>query len=700
MNKGMFRSLLAATTWMTATATLANPTWPHPIPCRVQDSANTNLMVATLGTVETPLAQGQYDPVADQVFLNDGTVMPNYYRDTLGIKSYSPLDKTHFPLPPSGWCTWYYYYSHINESESMRNAKWIADNLKDFGAQYVQIDDGWQGANPKEGKRDWSQVRPNQFPSGMDKLAAYIKSLGLVPGIWIAPHGQSNPEFVEQHKEVFLFKPDGTSASKTWEGDYLVDPTSPASEKYMKDLFQMMCDWGYEYFKIDGQPIVVNEYKTKKEFMKNPSEDNVQLYRNTLDWIRSTIGDDRYLLGCWGMPVEGIGIMDGSRTAGDIVLGWKGGFMLALRAVQRDYYLHNIAWYSDPDVFILRSPLTFKQAQAWATIQGLSGLALMGTDRLEDLSEPRVELLRRIYPATDIRPLDLFKVTENKSVMDLKISHLDGRRNYDVVGLFNYDETTLKPMILNWNELGIGDCQPVHVYDFWNKDYLGAWETGMLVDIDPTSCRVLTLLPDNGEIQLISTSRHITQGWLDLRKAEFDAGKKVYKGLSTVVKNDPYELRFIFPKGQNFRIKSAEAFINSKPIPVKPINRQGWATVTFESSTNADIQWNVTFEETTFYPYPVTGPKKIAFTKTGETSGELRWEEQYWLNSGYRVHLDGNLLGYTPRAYFPLTDLNPDQNHVIEIECTWEDGSVSKKATRFEFNLYTGEIKPEEDEKK
>ena len=33
------------------------------------------------------------------------------------------------------------------------------------------------------------------------------------------------------------------------------------------------------------------------------------------------------------------------------------------------------------------------------------------------------------------------------------------------------------------------------MFDFWNQDYLGAWEAGMTLDVAPTSCRVLTLMP-------------------------------------------------------------------------------------------------------------------------------------------------------------------------------------------------------------
>src|SRR4029079_6241262 len=137
-------------TWISLQVAAAdNASWPHPIPCRIQDGSNPDLLVMSLGDVETPLSQGTFDPVQDRVTLKDGTVRTNYYRDTLGVRFYEPLDKSRFPLPPSGFCTWYYYYSRINETEVKRNADWIAANLKDFGARYVQIDDVWQGTGAR-----------------------------------------------------------------------------------------------------------------------------------------------------------------------------------------------------------------------------------------------------------------------------------------------------------------------------------------------------------------------------------------------------------------------------------------------------------------------------------------------------------------------------------------------------------------------
>jgi hypothetical protein len=636
----------------------------------------------TLGDVETSLAQGSYDPVKDQVTLKDGSVKANYYKEVLGLPYYQPIDKTHFPLPPSGWCTWYYYYYHITAAEVKANAKWIADNLKDYGATVVQIDDGWQRGPGST--RDWTLLHKGYFPDGMADVAAYIKSVGLVPGIWLAPHGQDNPQLVKENPNVFLLNEQGASASETWEGKWLVDPTTPESEAYMKALFKTLCDWGYDYFKIDGQPIVVTEYRTKKSFMKNPQDDTNGLYRKTLEWMREVLGPDRYLLGCWGIPTEGVGIMDGSRTGGDIVLGW-GGFQTALRAVMAYYYQHNIMWYVDPDVMVVRSPLTVDQARVWATLQGLTGQALMATDRMMDLGAERVEMVRRVYPAVDVRPLDLFPAGRNKRIWDLKVNHLG--RQYDVVGLFNFDENNANQMIIKWADLGLPSDRPLHVFDFWNREYLGAWEAGMSVDLSPTSCRVLTILPSTGAIELISTNRHITQGWVDLMSLKRSDAGQIYSGTSRVIKNDPYELSFVFPREKNFQIKSVTAKSAGKSLPVTIANHQGWAVARIHSPETTEVAWEVSFESADLYAYPTEAPTNPRVELVGLDGVNVTWSEQYYLNVGYQVYLDGELQGYTPKAAFPLRGLDPKATHTVAIETMWEDGTASPRKAETSFSI-------------
>ncbi len=667
--------------------------WPRPIPARIRDGGNTDLFMMTLGEVSTPLADGIFDPSKDEFALKDGSVLKNYYRDMLGIKFYKPMDKTIFPLPPSGLCTWYYYYQDVNENEVKRNADWIAENLKDYGAQYVQIDDGWQGETKegKHGSRDWTTV-DKAFPGGMAGLASYIKSRGLTPGIWLAPHGQSNEDVVKKNPGVFLLKPDGTSASESWEGKWLVDPSAPETRNYLKDLFATMVKWGYEYFKIDGQPTVVDEFDRTKAFMKKPDAADL-LYRNTLDPIREAIGPNRYLLGCWGLPLEGVGLMNGSRTGGDVVLAWSG-FFTALGPTMNSYFLHNIAWYTDPDTLLVRPPLTIDQARVWATLQGLTGQALMSSDRLMDLSEDRVELLRRVYPAVDIRPLDLFPSRQNKRIWDLKVNHLG--RNYDVVGVFNFGEARPESMKLTWKDLGIPDDRPVHVFDFWNREYLGAWEAGMSLVVGPTSCRVLTLLPDSGKIQLVSTNRHLTQGWVDLINLNAGPAENSFAGNSRVIKNDPYELRFAFPRGKNFVIKTATARSAAGALPVRTSNHQGWATIRIDSPKTTEVQWSVLFEPADSYRYPTKAPTGLRVEPVGLNGGHFTWGAQYYLNSGYQVYLDGQLLGFTGSTSFPFRGLDPARTYTAEVKAVWDDGTIGPTHAKSELKFSLQSLLPDE----
>jgi NPCBM/NEW2 domain-containing protein/melibiase-like protein len=652
--------------------------WPHTIPCRIKDGHNCNIFFICLGDVKTAAAQGHFDPVKDEVRLHDGTVIPAYYKDKAGINYFSVIDKKNFPLPPSGWCSWYYYYQELNEDEIMKNADWIAANLKDFGAECIQLDDGWQGIGRGErDNRDWTIV-DKRFPGGLESLASKIKKLGLVPGLWLAPHGQSNEALVKENDRVFFTGKDGESVSDTWVGKFLLDPSTEESGKYLENLFASLVKQGIEYFKIDGQPIVITEYKQKKNFMKNTGESPEFYYRKTLEHIRAAIGNDRFLLGCWGVPKEGVGIFNGSRTSGDVALGWKG-FLVALGATMQYYFLHNIAWYCDPDVMLLRSPLSLDQARAWATLQGLTGQALMASDRMTDLSPSRVEILKRVFPAVDARPLDLFPSYRNKTIWDLKISKAG--REYDVVGVFNYDEKSAAFSFLSWDDLCIPSETPVHVFDFWNREYIGAFEGGILVDVPPSACRVFSLIPCNDEIQIISTNRHITQGWIDLDSANYDPGEHIFSGVSKVIKNDPYEIRFVYPRNKNYKILNAKA--GNFEIEIE--NFQGWGIVRIFPTESITVVWEANFEASSTYSYPVSCPQNLSFFHDGKSGVMLEWTVNFSLCHGYIVSVDDNVIGWTPRNFFPLKNLVPGRKYKASVSAVWKDGTRSKESAEIEF---------------
>jgi len=314
-------------------------------------------------------------------------------------------------------------------------------------------------------------------------------------------------------------------------------------------------------------------------------------------------------------------------------------------------------------------------------LQGLTGQAALMSDRLVDLSPERVELVKRVYPAVDIRPLDLFSSDRNKRIWDLKIDHLG--RAYDVVGLFNFDESKPIQSYVSWKDLGLPEDRPVHVFDFWNREYLGAWEKGISVELPPASTRVLTLLPATDQIQLISTSRHITQGWVDLIEQKFDAASNTYTGRSKSIRNDPYTLRFVFPRGRNFAIKSAAA----GGLSARVLNHQGWAEVEITSPRTGEFSWHVVFEPAAGYHFPVREPQNVWAETSGLDGANLRWTIPAQPSVGYEVSLNGRLLGFTPAQVFALRGLNPELTYTAEVRTVWQDGTRSEKSAKLQFSL-------------
>jgi len=84
--------------------------------------------------------------------------------------------------PLSGWCSWYYEYPDITEKEVLKNLNFLADNLRDYGLEYIQVD---RGRIPTG--TDWLSTN-SKFPNGMKWLADQIHGKGFKAGIWTAPY--------------------------------------------------------------------------------------------------------------------------------------------------------------------------------------------------------------------------------------------------------------------------------------------------------------------------------------------------------------------------------------------------------------------------------------------------------------------------------------------------------------------------------
>jgi alpha-galactosidase len=181
-----------------------------------------------------------------------------------------PRDKAKLtaPTPPMGWNSWDSYGETITEAQVRANAEWMASHLKQFGWQYVVIDEGWYVSNPgvkpaeiKFTMDDNGRFIPtvNRYPSSADgagfkPLADYIHSLGLKFGIHIL---RGIPrEAVTRKLSIALSPYTAVEAADTadtcpWSTFMYGVQLAPSGQAYYDSILQLYASWGVDFIKAD-----------------------------------------------------------------------------------------------------------------------------------------------------------------------------------------------------------------------------------------------------------------------------------------------------------------------------------------------------------------------------------------------------------------------------------------------------------------
>jgi hypothetical protein len=561
-----------------------------------------------------------------------------------GIEFFKPINKKHFSHAPCGWCSWYFYYQNITEEEWEKNVIWLAKNLKQYGLEWVQIDDGWQmqnGSKDTPGGRDWRGAN-SKFPKGMKHVADIVHKYGMKAGLWLIPQKTDCDELYQQHPEYFLRYPDGSPVKiPDWAPggtkQYVIDPTNPAAIKnYYIPLWKKLSDeWGFDYFKIDNQGDCSKWYGDRNHVRKNMQLSGKEVYRKSLEIIKKVIGPEKFLLGCSSFP-DGIGIVDGSRTSGDMSATW-GGCQVTIDAIFRYNFLNNVVWWSDPDVLCVRSPLTFEEAKLMATLISLSGQVLMLSDKMYELPEERVELLRRICPTLDIHPMEFYPWEgERPSIVDLKIAKKFG--DWDVVGVFNWGDE-VKEVKLSFAELGLltERDRRYHVYEYWDKEYYGKVSEGLSLLLPKHSCKLFCIKECKPYPDVVSTSRHITQGCPDLIDLCWDEKRCVLSGKSILVPKDPYLIILSIPQVPEYYKLKSIAVSNAKVKRIEDCG--GLLKLYFYSNSGGLAKWKIKFKK--FSNEEKSVSRIVLKADVRESAGKvlLTWNNVF--AERYRVYRNG-----------------------------------------------------------
>jgi hypothetical protein len=515
---------------------------------------------------------------------------------------------------PAGYCTWY----HARASDAKRLAEqtaFAARELKPFGFNLIQIDDGWQAGARREGPaKNFTTHKPaGPYPDGMKATAEDIRKHGLTPGIWFMPFaGDHLDPMFKEHPEWFVRRADGQPFETKWGGTCL-DMTHPGARAYLRGVVQRIAgEWGFSYFKMDGlwtgtatrQMYINSGYRDDEmgdAVFHDPNKTNIEAYRDGLKLVREAAGNDVFFLGCCApqnMRSFGgaFGLLDAMRIGPDNGPGWAN-LMRGPMYGSRNYFLHGRVWYNDPDPVYVRPSVSEAHARLICSWVAVSGQLNLSSEAYPALPAERLDLLKRTVPGHGLRPrpVDLFEHDPPRAWL-----LTDDRRapRRDVIALFNWEPGPVE-FSYPLGQVGLDANVQYAAFDYWSNALLPTIKGSVLAAVPGQSCRILAVRPVLDRPQLLSTSRHITQGIVDVLEEKWEATTRTLSGTSKLVGGDLYELRIVLPADRTAKVEAAETSVADRAAGVRTTIQEGegLVRVRLESPTNREVSWSVRFRE-------------------------------------------------------------------------------------------------------
>lgn len=456
---------------------------------------------------------------------------PRFYQTHRGLAHFEPWTYKTWPSSVAGWTSWYAFRDKVTEQDIRGTADVMAERLRPFGYDVLQIDDGFQRL-PISVPDNWLNTN-EKFPGGLKGLQSYIAGKGLTAGLW------TNTTFHDStwafgHPAYFVRGADGKPSRGNWVG-YVMDGANPAT---MRDLvlpvYAALKQQGWNYFKVDAlRHLRYEGVNSHAAFYTQRTLDRVKVYRDFSQQIRNVIGRDAFMLASWGPRPELAGIIDATRL-GDDGFGY-GGF------AQFNSF-NNVVWRNDPDHIELHQP----DGRRAATLTTLTGSLLMLTDKPSVYVDDALTVAQRTAPVLVTRPGQVYDVDPSRTDRLWMVAHEvsgAGPRPFEAdqrlqQTLYQLDiarpferwtvlaRTTGAPTQIALGELGLDTTRTYVAFDFWANRAIGAAKGALtLAPVAENDVQVLCLRERVDHPQILATSRHVSCGGVELQDVRWADGE-------------------------------------------------------------------------------------------------------------------------------------------------------------------------------
>jgi hypothetical protein len=374
------------------------------------------------------------------------------------------------------------------------------------------------------------------------------------------------------------------------------DYTDKEFQKYTLAMWQRLRKDGMVGIKFDYPETAWNP----QGGYEDPAATTTSSYRQMFQLCREGLGPEARIhernLGESGRPTLDVtaGIVDIQRTAWDNNQ-YEAQFVTT----------GGLRWYKARSVFTYYPDSKAIHPHSAETRQSLLTMIALTSGRLElatpfeMLTPEMVKDISRIYPMyhglKSPRPVDAFTGNKDPRVYDLELTP-----SWHQVTLFNSgkERTTIAvnlhtPMVDGG--LALDSTAEYYVYDFWKDAFVGKLKGNatLSAELNSLACAMYAVRKAQTVPQLLSTNRHILQGWMEIKDLQWNNAKKTLAGKAAVVAGEPFKIVVAANKWKLLQVKSNASSIKWENHP----QSSDLKILVIENNATSDIEWSVSFKK-------------------------------------------------------------------------------------------------------